>query len=101
MTFELPTNFVGNGKGLLQGFTSWAYNVTNGYFFALSLMVFCICLMIATSRFGTPRSFGYASFVGAIGSTFLAIMGLLSWGIASLFIVVGLIGFAVMILNER
>ena len=101
MSYPLPTDLTGNGRGLLEGFTIWAYNVTNGWFWAMSLFVFCICLFIATSRFGTPRSFGYASFSGALAATFLAITHLLAWGIASIFIVVGLIGFAVMILNER
>jgi hypothetical protein len=98
---ELPTDITGNGKGLLEGISTWAYNATNGVFWTWSLFVFCIILMISTSRFGTPRSFGFASFSGMLGATFLAIAGLLSWGIASIFIIVGFIGFGVMILNER
>lgn len=101
MTYDLPTDLTGNGHGLIQGFTSWAYNVTNGWFWAMSLFVFCICLMIATSRFGMPRSFGFAAFVGGLGATFLAIAHLLSWGVASIFMVVAFVGFAVMVLNER
>lgn len=98
---QLPQDLTGNGKGLLQGFTQWAYNVTDGLFWLLALLVFCIILMISTSKFGMPRSFGFASFVGAIGATFFAIAQLLPWAVASIFIIVGFIGFAVMILNER
>ena len=101
MTFELPTDLTGNGNGLFESFTLWAFNVTNGWFWAIALFVFCIALFIATSRFGNPRAFGFATFAGALGSTYLAIAHLLSWGIASLFIVAGLVGFGVMILNER
>lgn len=101
MAHALPTNWVGNGTGLLEGMALWANNVTNGLFWALMLMAFGVVVMIATSRFGGPRSFGYASFVGMIGSVFLTIAGLMSWGIASMFIVVGFVGFVVMILNER
>ena len=91
MTYELPTDLTGTGHGLLESFTTWAYNVTNGWFWSMSLFVFCICLFIATSRFGQPRSFGFASFVGALGASMLAILHLLSWGVASIFIVVALI----------
>ncbi len=101
MAHTLPTNWMGNGTGMLQGLANWSNNVTNGLFWALMLLGFCVVIMIATSRFGTPRSFGYAAFVGMTGATFLTIAGLMTWGIASMFIVVGFIGFVVLILNER
>lgn len=101
MAHTLPTNWLGNGTGLLQGLASWASDVTHGLYWALLLLGFCVVLMIATSKFGTPRSFGFASFVGMMGSTFLAIASVITWGIASMFIVVGFIGIVVMILNER
>ena len=99
MAHQLPTNW--NGSGMLQGMLSWSNNVTFGLFMPLLLLGFCIVLMIATSRFGTPRSFGFASFVGMMVATFLTVAGLMTWSIASMFIVVGFIGFVVMILNER
>lgn len=101
MAFEVPSDLVGNGKGLFQNFFEWGYRVTNGWFFALLLFGFCIVLLISTQRFGMPRSFGFAAFVGMIGSTFLAIAGLLSWGVASWFILTGFVGMGVLILNER
>lgn len=101
MAFELPTALVGNGKGLFQNFFEWGFRVTNGWFFALLLLGFCIVMMVATTRFGMPRSFGFASFVGMIGASFLAIAGLLAWGVASWFILVGFVGIVVLVLNER
>lgn len=101
MTFEIPTTLVGNGKGLFQNFFEWGFRVTNGWFWALLLFGFCIVMWISTSRYGTPRAFGFASFVGMIGSTFLAIAGLLAWGVASWFILAGFVGIVILILNER
>lgn len=98
---ELPIGLTDNGQGLFEGIMLWAYNVTNGWFFVGALLSFCVVLMIATSRFGTPRSFGFASFVGALGASMLAIANLLSWPIASMFMIAGFVGIAVMVLNER
>ena len=101
MTFEMPTQLVGNGKGLFQNLFNWAFNVTSGWFFALILLGFCVVIMISTTKYGGPRSFGFASFVGMMGATFLAIANLLAWGIASWFILTGFVGIVVMVLNER
>lgn len=101
MAHTLPTNWIGNGRGLFEGMALWANSVTNGLFWALMLLGFGVVVMIATSKFGGPRSFGFASFVGMMGAIFLTIAGLMSWGIASMFIVAGFVGFVVMILNER
>lgn len=101
MAHPLPTNWLGNGTGLLEGMTLWANNVTFGAFWALMLLGFSVVVLIATVKFGGPRSFGYASFVGMTGAIFMTIAGLMTWGIASMFIVVGFVGFVVLILNER
>lgn len=98
---ELPTDITGNGHGLLEGIGLWAYVVTNGAFWALALAVFCICLIAATLRYGGTRAFAFGSVVGALAATYLAIAHFLSWGIASIFMIVGFIGFVIMIINER
>jgi phosphatidylserine synthase len=98
---QLPTDITGNGHGMLEGIGLWAANVTNGMFWTFALLVFGVVLMVSTQRFGTPRSFGFAAFSCMLGSLFLAILHFIAWSNASIFIVVGLIGFAVMILNER
>lgn len=101
MAHELPTNWAGNNTGLLEGMAKWAYNVTDGLFWALMLLGFCVVILIAAARYGGPRSYGYASFVGMTGAIYLTIAGLMSWAIASMFIVAGFVGFVVMVLNER
>jgi len=58
-------------------------------------------LFISTVRFGNTRAFGFSSVVGLFGSIMLATLQLLDWWLASLFILVGLVGFASMILSER
>lgn len=101
MAHQLPTDLLNNSQGILYNLSKWAYNVTLGWFWALVLLGLCAVIGISTVRYGTPRSYGFSSFVGMVGATMLAIMQLLSWGIASMFIVAGFIGFVVMILNER
>lgn len=96
----LPSDLT-NGPGLLEGMAYWASVVTQGWYWAMALFGFCVVLMIGTTKFGMPRSFGFASFVGALGATMLAILNLLPWSVASMFIITGFVGFAVMILNER
>jgi len=97
----LPTNLQDSCDGVLYCVAQWAYDVTNGFFWAGVLLAFVVVVFIATQRFGTPRSFGFASFVGMMAATYLAILVLIPWWIASLFILVGLAGLATLILQER
>lgn len=101
MAHPLPTNWVSEDVGLLEGMLQWAYTVTNGWFFALLLLGFCVVMLIATTRYGTPRSFGFATFVGMIGATMFSVVGLMSWGVASIFIMCGFIGFVIMVISEK
>lgn len=98
MAFALPTNC---DEGLMICLAQWSYNVTNGMFWALILLAFTVILYMTTFRYGTPRAFGFASVAGMVGAIWLGIMELLSWWIASAFIIAGFIGFAVMILSEK
>ena len=86
--------------GMTSCMSQWAYDVTNGLFFVLALLAFSVAILLATGRFGSKRSFGYASFVGMLGSVWLAIMQLMSWWIASAFILVGIIGIVIMIMDD-
>jgi len=88
-------------RGFFMCFNDWVYNVTNGFWFVAMLMGFQVAIMIASIRLGTNRAFGFAAFVGMIGSIWLAIMGLISWWITTMFIFVGIIGIAIMIMSER
>ena len=98
----IPTTMLRTcSDGLMYCFSSWANDVAQGWFWTLALLAFCVILMISTSRFGTNRSLGYGSFVGMIGSVWLSVMNLMSWWVASIFILAGLAGLAIMIMSEK
>ena len=100
-THIFPSDVMNTCDGLFYCLAQWMYQVTNGLAFSMMLLAFCIVLMVASSRFGTPRSFGFASVTGMLGAILLAIMQLMPWWTASAFILVGVAGFAVMIMNEK
>lgn len=87
--------------GIMSCLSQWAYDVTLGWFWVIVLLAFSVVIFMASAAIGNKRAFGFASFVGMIGSVWLAIMGLMDWAIASAFILVGLIGIAIMMLDER
>jgi len=88
-------------NGMLYCFSQWAYTVTNGTFWFFMLLAFSIAIGVASSRLGTTRAFGFASFVGMMGAIWFAVMQLMAWWVASGFILVGVIGLASMILSEK
>lgn len=100
VTHQLPSNIMDNCDGVLYCFSKWAYNVTDGFFFTGLLLGFCIVLFMATYKYGTPRAYGFASVVGLIGAIWLVTMQLVPWVYASVFILAGVVGFVVMIMNE-
>ena len=98
----LPSDIMTNCDGLFYCFAKWAYAATDGTFFALMLAGFGAILIMGTQRiYGYTRAFGYGAFGCALGSIWLATMQLLSWWIASLFILIGAVGMAVLVLQER
>lgn len=98
----LPSELLNTcSDGLMYCMSEWASDVTGGLFWVFALLSFCVVLIMATARLGTTRAFGFGSFAGMLGSIWLSIMGLISWWIASLFIIVGVLGIAMMILSER
>jgi len=102
MPFATPADFTADCDGLFVCLADWAYNVTGGLYFALILIAFAVVLYMATiTRFGPPRAFGYASFFGAIASVWLAVLQLLPWWIASLFILTGATGMAVLLMKGK
>ena len=99
---ELPTKMARDcTDGLFYCFSNWAGDVTFGAFWIFALLAFCFALFMATMRFGATKAFGFASFVGLLGGVFLAVLKLIPWWIASTFIIIGVIGLAVMFLSER
>jgi len=101
MAFKEPIDFVNESQGLMEGISKWAYEVTGGWFWALLLMGFCIVLYMATTRFGDERAIGYAAVVGLLGSIILMSIGLMEFWLGSIFIIVGAIGLAWMIMSKR
>ena len=88
-------------NGMLYCFSEWAFTVTQGTFWVFMLLAFAVAIYMASFRLGTSRAFGFASFVGMIGSIWFAIMELMAWTWASAFILCGTIGIAVLILSEK
>ncbi len=99
---ELPTKMVREcTDGLLYCFSEWAGDVTLGAFWIFALLAFSFAIFMASMRFGTNKAFGFASFVGLLGGVWLAILQLIPWWIASAFILIGVIGLALMFLSEK
>lgn len=96
----LPTDLTNSTTGLMEGMAIWAYNVTNGIFWAALLLGFCVVMGIAASRYTSDRAFGFAGVIGIFGSMFLVTLNLMSWWFASLFIIVGAILVVTMIINR-
>ena len=102
MAHPLPTQLLENcGEGTVYCLAEYMNTVTNGFFWMAALLAFCVVLFIATSRFGTTRAFGFSSIVGGLASVWLLTLELMVWGLASVFILTGAVGFVVLILNER
>lgn len=98
---SLPSNLLDGCNGILYCTGKWASDVTGGfYWIGIAIALISIAFMI-TARYGTPRAFGFSGFVSIIVGIWLAIIGYLTWWIASLFILIGVGGFAAMIMNER
>lgn len=103
MAHELPTDLIDTsaGIGLIEGMAKWAYNVTFGWFWSMLLMGFCVVLYIAASRYSGDRAFGYAGVVGLFGAILLVTLNLMPWYVASIFIIVGAISIASMIMSGK
>jgi hypothetical protein len=96
----LPSDLTNDTTGLIEGIGIWSNEVTQGAFWTFLLLGFCFALGMAGSRYTTDRAFGYAGTTGIFGSLFLATAGLMSWWIATLFIIIGAVSIAVMIISK-
>jgi len=102
MAHPLPSNIVSTcDSGLLYCFAKYAYDVTGGMFWTFLLAGFMIVLFIATQRFGTTRSYGFASIIGLLGSLWFATLQLMPWWVASAFILNGAIGLGAMVIGQN
>jgi len=102
MAHQLPSQLMSScNEGMFYCFGQWMYNVTLGWFWTFALMAFCVAIYMASSKLGTNRAFGFGSFVGMVGSIYLVTLKFMPWWIASIFILAGVIGMAVMMMGER
>jgi len=98
----LPTQLLRScTDGAFMCLAEWANTTTDGWFWTAVLLGFIITLFIATQKFGTNRSLGFASTFGVFGSLILVTLGLMTWPIASIFMIVGAIGLVIMVMNNR
>jgi len=97
---QLPSDLVDDDTSLMEGVGNWAYQVTQGAFWSLLLGGFCVVLFIGSVRFGVGRAFGFAGTIGIFGSLFLITVGWMSWGIASVFFIVGTIAIVFMVKDK-
>jgi len=100
MAHPLPLNNA-SCDGLLYCLSSWANNVTNNLFFVFITIAFGVVLFMATNRFGTQRAFGFAGISVLFVSIWLATLQLMSWWIASIFVIIGIISIVILIMKER
>lgn len=101
MAFPLPTDLVNDTTGLIEGMAKWAYIVTGGWFWTALLLGFCVVLFTATSRYSTERAFGFAGIAGMLGAMMLVAVGLMSWWVAGIFIIVGIVGVVSMVVKNQ
>ena len=101
MAHTLPSELLSScTNGMLWCYWDWADTVTIGFFTVAALATFSLILYLATARFGSTRAFGFASFGGMMGAIWLATMQLLAWWVATVFIILGVIGLAIMALER-
>lgn len=100
-THVMPDAVFSNCDGFMYCMAKWVYEVTNGVAFILILGAFFVILMGATSRFGNARSYGAASIICMLASVYLAVMQLMAWWAAAFFILNGLLGFVVLVINKK
>lgn len=102
--FTLPSSILKNCdgfSGFFYCFSRWSNLVTGGLFWFMLLIGFVIVIFMGSLRFGVNRAFGFASTVGLLAAMWLATIDLIQWNIASGFIILGVIGLAVMLLSDN
>lgn len=101
MPSQLPTDITETCDGFFYCMGLYLKDVTGGLFWAGALLAFAVVLFVASSPFGRARAFGFAAMVGLLGAIWLAVLQFITWWVASVFILSGVVGFVVLIMNER
>lgn len=101
MAYPLPTNLDQTCDGVLYCMADWARNVTDGLFWVIMLAGFGMVIFLGIKRMGNSRAYGFASVMASLASLWLSTMQLMAWDIAVFFVLNGLVGMAVLVLNEK
>lgn len=91
---------VSGNEGFITCMAQYLFDVTNGIYWAAMLLGFGIAMFVATLKIGPRKAFGFVSFIWIQGAMMLAVMELVTWWIASAFIITGLIGLGMMFVRE-
>ena len=94
-------NCTANNTGFMSCIADYVNVVTEGAFWVIMLLGFGIVMFMATfTKYGPKKAFGFISFIWIMGGILFATLELMTWWIASAFIVAGLVGLGVMIFRE-
>ena len=96
-----PVANTSDTRDILNIFQFVSNSLTDGLFFPMVLMGFGVALFMGTQKFGTPRAFGFASVSCLLASLYLSTMKLMPWWISTIYIVVGVGGMVMLVMNER
>lgn len=99
----LPSQLITScDSGLFHCMALWTNTVTDGWFMVLMFVAFLAVLFMGTiTLYEKTRAFGFAGFTSITGSIFLGLMGLMNWWVVSMFIIIGCISAAVLIISEK
>ena len=103
--YELPSRYLRNCTqndtgGFMSCYAGYVNVVTSGMFWAMMLLAFGVVMFIYTIRYDPKKAFAFTGFIFIVGSILLVYTGLMTWWIASAFIVTGLISLGVVIYRE-
>lgn len=94
-------NFDNTCEGFLYCWAKWINDNTSGFAWTSILLGFVVFIFIASQRFGTSRSYGFSAIVGMLGAVYLVILNLISYWVATIFIINGVLGFVFLINMEK
>jgi len=95
------TNIYENCDELFYCLAKWNNEVTYGMFWPIMLLTIGVVLVMATIRLGFGRAYGYASFSTGVLSIILSLTGLMTWGIASIFIINSVVAITAMVVSDK
>ena len=96
-----PVNIFEGCTGLFICYARWLNTITFGAFWSMFTVAFGLMLFMVSFRFGSTRSFGYATIGCVFLYVYLLFTQLIPWWFASIIFLVGGLGLVFLRLNER